>query len=322
MKQWSRYFQNEEFLEHTRMFVLNDDMKDYVAQKIGLRSGMKVLDVGCGTGAFGRYLSRSVGGVNFIGLDYDENFVKAAKQTENDSDNGCTFSFLQGDARQLPFEAETFDAVVSHTFFNSMPQYRLALREMLRVCRQDGVIASITAMDLQNVPTSPGIYPKDADYWKKDYDLLFAKVQALYEKIVAIKDYLQGIPTAYIPNLFERERLREVSAYPIGHFFSLSNHAVSEEVKRKYIELSYISDKKRFSCVYEEEEAKTIITKEEAANYLALLEQKKDYLLQHIKNNQIWEWIGCANLLVTGRKPNKNELLMDTAFSSIRKWMD
>ncbi len=318
MKQWSRFFQNEEYLEKTRMFILNEDMREYVAEKIGLHSGMEVLDVGCGTGAFTYYLARGNKDISFTGLDYDRNFVEAAIRKIPSEKNGCSFSFCSGDARNLPFAPDSFDVVVSHTFFNSMPQYREALREMIRVCREDGIIASVTAMDVEHVPASGGIYPKDADYWKKEYDVLLNKVQAMYEKIAPLQDYLQGIPTAYIPNLFEEEHLRGVSAYPIGRFFSLSNCAVSEETKRRYIELGYLADRKRLTCVYEEAEAKDLMTEQEVETFCFLLEQKKNYLLQHLRDNHIWEWEGGANLLVTGFKARKNDLLMDAIFSIIQ----
>ena len=156
MKQWSSFFQNPEFLEKTRMYILNEDMRDLVTEKLNLRPGMKVLDIGCGTGAFTRYLARSSKAVTFTGLDLDPDFVKEANRLIPD-DSSCTFDFIQGDATSLPFEANSFDAVVSHTFFNSMPRYREALREMIRVCRENGTIASMTSMDPLHVPYFGGI---------------------------------------------------------------------------------------------------------------------------------------------------------------------
>lgn len=318
MKKWSKYFQNEEFLEKTRMYILNEDMKGYVAEKTGLRPGMKVLDIGCGTGAFSYYLARAVRNISFTGLDNDPDFIGAARKKVPDDANGCSFSFVVGDALQLPFEDGSFDAVVSHTFFNSMPKYRESLREMLRVCREDGVIASVTSIDPEHTPCSGGIYPKDSEYWKKDYDILGEKVMALYEKLVPLKEYIQGIPTRFIPNLFEEERLRDVSAYPIGRFFSLSSKAVPEETKRKFIELSFISDKKRLECVYEMDEAKELISESEVSDFVAVLEKKRDYLLEHIKDNRIWEWEGGTSLLITGRKATESENVMDGIMSLLR----
>ena len=49
MSDWVRY-QNQEYLEKTRMMIMNRDLLPYTIEKLGIRSSMKVLDVGCGTG--------------------------------------------------------------------------------------------------------------------------------------------------------------------------------------------------------------------------------------------------------------------------------
>ena len=317
MKQWSRFFQNEAFLEKTRLYLLREDQRAYVAERIGLRPGLRVLEVGCGTGAFSRYLARSVREVSFTGLDLDPDFIEAARRLAPEGEGGCGFTFLQGDALALPFEEGTFDAVVSHTFFNSVPRYREALREMIRVCRVGGTVASVTAMDLNHVPVSGGIWPKDADAWKPAYDALFVKVQAMYERVAPLRDYTAGIPTALLPNLFESERLEAVSAWPLGVFFSLSNHAVPEAERRRYIELSCEADRKRLLAVWEEPEAREMLSREEGETFCGLLEQKRDYLLAHLRDNRVWEWEGGASLLLTGRKPSEDGALVRGLLSLI-----
>ncbi|MDO4478710.1 MAG: class I SAM-dependent methyltransferase [Lachnospiraceae bacterium] len=315
MKQWSKFFQNEEFLEKTRMFILNEDMRDYVIDKNGLKPGLKVLDVGCGSGEYTWYLMKGTHDVDFTGLDYDEDFVKAAQARIPEEKNGCSFRFVQGDAKAMPFPDESFDIVVSHTFFNSMPAYKEAMKEMIRVCKTGGMVSSISSTDLQTLPHFTGLYPQDADYWKKPYDELLNKVYKMYETVAPFADYVQGIPTDLIPAFFARNHLAEVSAYPIGCFFSLSNHAFPKEKKKRYIELDYIAEKKRLTCVYEQEEAKACMTEEEVAQFLDVLEQRRDYLLANIDENRIWEWQSGTSLLVTGRKQSENDLLLNGLFA-------
>ena len=50
MRQWSTYCQNADFLEKSRMLIMNRDMSSQVAGWIGLKSSDNVLDVGCGSG--------------------------------------------------------------------------------------------------------------------------------------------------------------------------------------------------------------------------------------------------------------------------------
>ena len=318
MKSWSGFFQNEEFLEKTRMYVLNPEMSGYVAEKIGLKEGMRVLDVGCGTGAFIWYLARESRNIDFTGLDLDPVFLAAAEKSAPRETRGLRFLFREGDATKMPFPDGSFDAVISHTFFNSCPEYRQALREMLRVCQPGGVIASMTAADLPDVPCSPGIWPKDAACWKTEYDALLEKVQRMYELVAPLKDYLRGIPTAYIPNLFEEEMLQDVSVWPVGRFFSLSSRAIPEEIRRRYIDLSFAADRKRLLSVYAAPEAQGQMTPEEVERFLQLLETRRDWLLAHLEDNRTWEWEGGTSLLVKGRKRTEDERLMQGILSLIK----
>lgn len=44
MNEWSTYFQNRDFMEKSRIMIINRDMAEYTAQKIGLKENIKVLD--------------------------------------------------------------------------------------------------------------------------------------------------------------------------------------------------------------------------------------------------------------------------------------
>ena len=49
MTEWSKYVQNPPFLEATRMTLFDPDTRDVLIKWTGIKSGMRVLDVGCGT---------------------------------------------------------------------------------------------------------------------------------------------------------------------------------------------------------------------------------------------------------------------------------
>lgn len=75
------------------------------------------IDVGCGTGYFTRLLKRTVPGARLTGLDAEEEFVLRAREEAGKA--GLDIEFLTGDAGALPFEENSFDVVVSHTFLTS-----------------------------------------------------------------------------------------------------------------------------------------------------------------------------------------------------------
>lgn len=96
-------------------------------------SGFKVLDVGCGTGILARKAFEEVGFTGKVyGLDLDESMLavasKAAPQVE----------WRQGDAADLPFEAETFDRVVSQFMLPAVKNRVGVTREMWRVLKPGG----------------------------------------------------------------------------------------------------------------------------------------------------------------------------------------
>lgn len=77
---------------------------EFLVDALGLRPGMRVLDVGCGPGRHARALAER--GIVVHGVDVSERFVELARR---DAPAGATFERL--DARSMTFDAE-FDAVV------------------------------------------------------------------------------------------------------------------------------------------------------------------------------------------------------------------
>ncbi len=77
---------------------------DFLVDALGLRQGMRVLDVGCGPGRHAHELARR--GITVHGVDISERFVDLARAG---APAGATFERL--DARQLAFDGE-FDAVI------------------------------------------------------------------------------------------------------------------------------------------------------------------------------------------------------------------
>jgi SAM-dependent methyltransferase len=77
---------------------------DHVVAALGLQTGERVLDVGCGPGRHAHELARR--GIVVHGVDISERFVEIARDRAPD---GATFERL--DARELPFDEE-FDAAI------------------------------------------------------------------------------------------------------------------------------------------------------------------------------------------------------------------
>lgn len=106
----------------------------------GIRSGMRVLDVACGTGVVSVTAARM--GARVTGLDLTPELLQQARA--NAQLAGLEIDFHEGDVEQLSFEAETFDAVVSQYGHMFAPRPDVAIGEMLRVLKPGGTIAFST----------------------------------------------------------------------------------------------------------------------------------------------------------------------------------
>lgn len=94
----------------------------------GIKSGDKILDVGCGKGFLLYEISLLVPGVEIYGIDISNYAIENAKEEIKDR--------LQvGNATALPFPDNYFDFVYSITTLHNLHNYDLdkALREMQRV---------------------------------------------------------------------------------------------------------------------------------------------------------------------------------------------
>jgi ubiquinone/menaquinone biosynthesis C-methylase UbiE len=102
----------------------------------GVQPGDRVLDVGCGTEALTIALAEH--GSNAIGIDASESYLASARSHRSHPNvqyNLC-------DVRLLPFPDASFDACVSTLVLDIIPEFDQVIREMRRVTRPGGIVAS------------------------------------------------------------------------------------------------------------------------------------------------------------------------------------
>ena len=112
----------------------------YLTRFAGIRAGLRVLDVACGTGVVA--LTAARGGAKVQGLDLTPELVERAR--ENGRLLGLDTTFTEGDVEALPFPEAAFDVVVSQFGHMFAPRPEVAIREMLRVLKPGGTIAFST----------------------------------------------------------------------------------------------------------------------------------------------------------------------------------
>jgi len=98
-----------------------------------------VLDVGCGTGVNISKISRMVAGI--VGMDLSEEMLKRAERRITHEKNSNVRLEL-GDVTQMEFPSGTFDKVICTSVLQYLneDECKAGLREMVRVCKDGGII--------------------------------------------------------------------------------------------------------------------------------------------------------------------------------------
>jgi len=103
-------------------------------ETLGIETGNRVLDVGCGTGDDARALADMVGKTGLVvGVDNSKTMVLEARKRVQGL--GLPLEFRLCDAHHLDFPDDTFDACRSDRVFMHLENPRRALSEMVRVAK-------------------------------------------------------------------------------------------------------------------------------------------------------------------------------------------
>lgn len=97
-----------------------------------------VLDMGCGRGEFAR---AAVVTQLDVGLDRDQRHVKLAART------GKYAALHVGDARQMPFDSDSFATVLSISVLEHVADPQAAIDEAFRVLKPGGVLVATIVLD-------------------------------------------------------------------------------------------------------------------------------------------------------------------------------
>lgn len=132
-----------------------------LAEAAGLRTGMRVLDLGSGLGGPSRRLAAEVG-CRVIGLDLNPDYVAVARILADRTGLDDRASYAVADAVLLPLPGQSVDAVWMQHVGMNVPDKRALYAEVSRVLRPGGVLA------LYDVLAGPGGPPHLPAPWASD----------------------------------------------------------------------------------------------------------------------------------------------------------
>jgi len=108
-------------------------------QEVFPKKGLKILDVGCGTGELSLLFAEM--GHKVTGIDISRQMLKTAK-TKAES-RGADITFEEGDAENPPFDTSSFDIVFSRHLLWTLPNPKKAIENWKRVLRKNGKVVII-----------------------------------------------------------------------------------------------------------------------------------------------------------------------------------
>lgn len=150
-----------------------------VVQNCFIIKDSKVLDIGCNTG----YCSFEIAHLakcSITGIDISPEMIKTAKKFQKEDPLGNLIKFRVANAMNLPFEAETFNTVVSGGSTAFIDDKKRAMKEYKRVLKPWGFIADVNFYYRTKPPVNlirrlnalmeVDIKPWNINYWLNLYD--------------------------------------------------------------------------------------------------------------------------------------------------------
>ena len=117
---------------------------DQIIRRSGIEPGQRVLEIGCGSGAYTTFVARAVGPDGKVeALDIQPAMLKQLEKKLNLPENQDIKNIRThlANAYELPFEDGSIDLVYLITVLPEIPDQGKALAEIKRVLRSDGILA-------------------------------------------------------------------------------------------------------------------------------------------------------------------------------------
>jgi ubiquinone/menaquinone biosynthesis C-methylase UbiE len=130
--------------EQQRLSLLNTLLNDAALQRLALRGGEKILDVGCGLGQLTRAMARAAGSSGrVVGIERSLEQLRESKRLASLAGEEGLFDLRQGNATSLPLRREewaSFDIVHTRFLLEHVNDPLAVVRMMVEAVRPGGRI--------------------------------------------------------------------------------------------------------------------------------------------------------------------------------------
>ena len=155
---------------YAEKYLSESGLEAYGGPFLDRLDGGRVLDLGCGPGVDAAVFAQL--GVDVVGLDVTPSFLRRAREhfvevtADVAADCQARASFVRGDMRSLPFEADSFDGIWASGSFHHVPREQApdtaaALQRLLR----DGGCAYIS---VKREPTGSEVADRHFEFYEPE----------------------------------------------------------------------------------------------------------------------------------------------------------
>ena len=139
---WDKLFDSKEWGKYPPEELIRFIARNFYKKKD--RSLIKILEIGCGTGANIWFLSRE----GFSAYGIDGSIIAISKAKERLNNENLKYNLVKADATNIPYKNDFFDAVIDIecVYANNLESTKKIINEVYRVLKNNGYFFSKTFM--------------------------------------------------------------------------------------------------------------------------------------------------------------------------------
>jgi len=274
------------------------EMRSVFFTWLGISPEANVLDGGCGTGVFTRYLAAGLTSGHITGFDISKTFIDYGMEKSKELSLQDRMTLEVADGFHLSYPDSSFDAVTNYTYIGVLSDPKAGLQELIRVCKPGGVVSCVIATNALPKAHWQGEYPFDVH---GDLPRLSALENRIFTALHAEKQRISNNELS----LFRQLGLEELHIHPFSHLICYSDSNYSLEYRQELAidetaeEISWL--KTRYAA-NEDFYAENGFGRNDFDKLIHLLEMKLDYLRENLAVDDSYEWHGGYNYIITGKK--------------------
>ena len=291
-----------------REYRFTNEMRPMFFKWLGIKETSHILDAGCGTGVFGRYLAKGLTTGKVTGFDINEGFIEYGRKRLEELGLSQKMTIELGDGFNLHYVDNSFDVVTDYTYLGVLSDPMAGLKEKIRVCKPGGRVSCVVSTF-----SAPNIW------WQGDYSFEGAQeLQQLasLESDIHHKHVWKAISASlnqgsewhgqrYL-KLFDLCGLTDIKLHPYAYIMNYCDDALPLEYRKNLLydetnsEIGYLAWRYNENMEIYKEHGFGDFKFERLTE---LLKVKLDYINKDFANDKSYEWRGGFNFIVTGEKP-------------------